>query len=96
MVDYLHRDQNLHIIIGSQFKDEADALASKYSDVEPLYLNVLEHPDSLKEAMERAEVVVSLLPYSLHHVVAKSCIQMKKHLVTASYLNDEVKSLHEE
>ncbi|XP_011497903.1 PREDICTED: alpha-aminoadipic semialdehyde synthase, mitochondrial [Ceratosolen solmsi marchali] len=96
MVEYLHRDQNLYIIVGSQFKDEADTLASKYSGVESLFINVLEHPDSLNDVIQRADVVVSLLPYSLHHIIAKSCIQMKKHLVTASYLNNEVKCLHEE
>lgn len=96
LVEYLHRDDNLRIIVGSQFKDEADALANKYPGVEPMFVNVEEKPESLGDVIEAADVVVSLLPYSLHHIVAKSCIEAKKHLVTASYLNDKVKSLHEE
>ena len=96
LVEYLHRDNNLRIIVGSQYKDEADALANKYPGVEPVFVNVLENPESLDEVIEEANVVVSLLPYTLHHIVAKSCIQAKKHLVTASYLNEKVKALHEE
>lgn len=96
LVEYLHRDQDLRIIVGSQYKDEADALAQKYPGVEPVLLDVVERPEGLDEIVETADVVVSLLPYSLHHIVAKSCIQSKKHLVTASYLNDKVKALHEE
>lgn len=96
LVEYLHRDENLHIIVGSQYKEEADNLANKYPGVEPVYLDVVERPDSMKDLIEEADVVVSLLPYGLHHVVAKSCIEAKKHLVTASYLNEKVKALHEE
>ncbi|XP_008202921.1 alpha-aminoadipic semialdehyde synthase, mitochondrial isoform X2 [Nasonia vitripennis] len=96
LVEYLHRDEDLRIIVGSQYKDEADALAQKYPGVEPVLLDVVERPEGLDEIVDTADIVVSLLPYSLHHIVAKSCIQSKKHLVTASYLNDKVKALHEE
>ena len=96
LVEYLHRDENLRIIVGSQYKDEADVLANRYPGVEPVFVDVSERPESLEEVINGADAVVSLLPYSLHHIVAKSCIQLKTHLVTASYLNDEVKALHEE
>lgn len=96
VVEYLHRDQNVGIVVCSQLKDEADALANKYPGVEPIFLNVLERPDTLLDVVRSADVVVSLLPYSLHHVIAKTCIETKTHLVTASYMNDDVKALHNE
>lgn len=43
-----------------------------------------------------ADVVVSLLPAHLHIVVARYCLKWNKHLLTASYVSDEMKSLHEE
>lgn len=43
-----------------------------------------------------SDVVVSLLPYSLHGKVARHCIEGKTHLVTASYVTDEVQALHNE
>lgn len=77
-------------------KDEADALANRFPGVEPIFLNVLERPDILEDIIRSAHVVVSLLPYSLHHVIAKACIETRTHLVTASYMNNDVKELHEE
>ncbi|MEO6884255.1 MAG: saccharopine dehydrogenase C-terminal domain-containing protein [Bacteroidia bacterium] len=38
----------------------------------------------------KAAVVVSMLPASLHYLVAKDCLRLKKHLVTASYVSKEI------
>lgn len=43
-----------------------------------------------------ADVVISLLPASFHVAVAKLCLKYHKHLLTASYVSDEMKLLHEE
>lgn len=96
LVEYLNRDRNVKVIVCSHLKDEADALANRYPGVESIFLNVLERPDTLKEVLGPANVAVSLLPYGLHHVVAKTCIETCTHLVTASYLNDDIKALHNE
>ncbi|XP_076670805.1 lysine ketoglutarate reductase/saccharopine dehydrogenase isoform X1 [Andrena cerasifolii] len=96
LVEYLHRASNIRLIVASQLKEEADVLASKFPGVEPVFLNVLERPDTLKDIVSSADVVVSLLPYSLHHVIGKACIAAKTHLVTASYTNEDVKALHDE
>lgn len=96
VVEYLHRDRDIRLVVASQLKDEADALANRFPGVEPVFLNVLERPDTLHDVIKSANVVVSLLPYSLHHVVAKACIETHTHLVTASYMNEDVKALHEE
>ncbi len=39
-------------------------------------------------------LVISLLPPQMHAEVAKICLLHRKHLVTASYLTEEMKSLH--
>jgi saccharopine dehydrogenase (NADP+, L-glutamate forming) len=39
-------------------------------------------------------IVISLLPPSMHIEVAKICLLHKKHLLTASYITDEMKALH--
>lgn len=43
-----------------------------------------------------ADVIVSMLPPSMHIEVAKDCVALGKHMVTASYVSDEMKSLDEE
>ncbi|HEY5826195.1 MAG TPA: saccharopine dehydrogenase C-terminal domain-containing protein [Cyclobacteriaceae bacterium] len=47
-------------------------------------------------AIEAADIVISLIPAHLHPLVAKLCLQKKKHLLTASYVSDEMQSFHEE
>ena len=52
--------------------------------------------ESSKTAIGSADVVVSLIPAQLHPLVAKICLAEKKHLLTASYVSDEMKSFHQE
>ena len=49
-----------------------------------------------RELIGRADIVVSLLPAHLHIEVAQDCIRLKKHLVTASYVSQELYRLGDE
>ena len=40
-----------------------------------------------------ADIIISLLPPSLHNVVARTCIELKKNLLTASYIDNEIRNL---
>ena len=46
--------------------------------------------------INRAHVVISMMPPALHFLVAKDCVEYRKHLLTASYLDDKMKSLRDE
>lgn len=48
-----------------------------------------------EKCIAEADIVVSLLPAFLHPVVAKDCVRLKKHFVSASYVGDEMRALHE-
>jgi saccharopine dehydrogenase-like NADP-dependent oxidoreductase len=48
------------------------------------------------EAIHGATVVISLLPAHLHAAVGKLCLQTVSHLLTASYVSDEMKKLDRE
>ncbi|EAT33010.1 AAEL014734-PA [Aedes aegypti] len=95
LVEYLHRESNVSIKVGSQIKEEADRLAHRYQGIESVYINVEDESTNLQNLCEESDVVVSLLPYSLHGLIAKHCVAGRTHLVTASYLNDEIKALDE-
>ena len=41
----------------------------------------------------KTDLVISLLPAHLHYLVAKDCVRLKKHLVTASYVSNEIRQL---
>jgi len=48
-----------------------------------------------REAISRADVVISLLPASLHPIVATDCLDLGRHLLTASYVSPQMQALHE-
>lgn len=48
-----------------------------------------------QEYISRCDIVISMLPPALHHKVARDCIQFSKHLLTASYVDDELRSMKE-
>lgn len=50
----------------------------------------------LQEEVSWATAVISLLPAFMHPVVAQECVRQGKHMLTASYVSDTMKSLHEE
>ena len=43
-----------------------------------------------------ADIVISLMPPSLHFLIAKDCIRFKKNLLTASYVDEQMRSLKNE
>lgn len=43
--------------------------------------------------IEEADIVISMLPPSLHIAVAKDCVTASKNLLTASYVDDAIRSL---
>jgi saccharopine dehydrogenase (NADP+, L-glutamate forming) len=48
--------------------------------------------DESRQAIATASVVVSLIPAHLHTSVAKICLETGSHLLTASYVSDEMKT----
>ena len=50
---------------------------------------------ALQEIVVQSDLIVSVLPPSMHFNVARFCVLHKTHLVTASYISPEMKALHE-
>ncbi|WRT66305.1 uncharacterized protein IL334_003260 [Kwoniella shivajii] len=83
---------DVHLAIASNNISEARSLIKDRSNVEAISLDVGDEV-ALSEAVAAADVVVSLLPAQMHPQVAKHCINHSRHLVTASYVSPEMKSL---
>ena len=49
-----------------------------------------------KEVIAQADLVISLLPPALHYFVATDCLESGKHLFTASYIDENLRSLESE
>lgn len=59
-----------------------------------LSFNALD-PEERKPEIEKADLVISMLPARFHVEVAKDCIQLKTNLITPSYISPEMKALDE-
>ena len=44
--------------------------------------------------LQEADLVISMLPAAFHAPIVRSCIAMKKPVITPSYLSDEIKGMH--
>ena len=49
-----------------------------------------------RSLIEESDIVVSLLPANLHGLVARDCLELNKHLITASYVSKEMSKLSEQ
>ena len=50
--------------------------------------------DQKKKLIHVADIVISLLPVHLHILIAKTCLELKRNLLTASYVSEEMKLLN--
>ena len=69
---------------------------SKVSNTE--YSSAISFDVNNKEQREKmvsdSELVISMLPAHMHVLLAKDCIEFGKNMVTASYVSDQIKNLH--
>ncbi len=49
-----------------------------------------------QEHISSSDIVISMLPAGLHFLVAKDCLTFSKHLLTASYLDTNIRALSDE
>ena len=63
--------------------------------VELLQLDIKEE-DIRRAEIKQSDLVISMLPAHMHLEVAKDCIAFKKHMVTASYISNDMKALEDE
>ena len=87
--------ENLHITIGDISVENAQKLAGSHSDSEAIYLDIFDSI-SRQNAIQKTDIVVSMLPARLHIEVAKDCLRLGKCMVTASYVSKEMQALNEE
>ncbi|NXU71603.1 AASS protein, partial [Oreotrochilus melanogaster] len=95
VLEYLTRDSNVVITVASVMKEQLEQLTKKYSNVASVHMDVVKEEEKVSSLVKKHDLVISLLPYSVHPFVAKKCIDNKVNLVTASYLTPAMKELQE-
>ncbi len=86
---------NWFVTVADADPSAADAKVRDHPNGRAAWLDVIKTNDR-RDLIGRADVVVSLLPAHLHLEVAHECIKLKKHLITASYVSQEMYRLGDE
>lgn len=92
LVRYL-LDRKFEVTVASRTLSRAEALVEGYANGRATAFDITKEPDRLDDLIEGADLVVSLLPYIYHVQVARVCVRHRRHLVTTSYVKDEMRAL---
>ncbi|CAN1562381.1 LYS9 Saccharopine dehydrogenase and related proteins [Flavobacteriaceae bacterium] len=95
LIQYLLNKSNqeqLHLTIADIALELAQRKTNNHPNATAIAIDI-SNENQRKAAIEKADIVISMLPAHLHISVAKDCIVYKKHLVTASYISDAMQEL---
>jgi len=84
--------ENLHLTIGDLSVALAQRKTNNHPNATAIALDIFDENQRKKE-IQKADIVISMLPAHLHIEVARDCIVYKKHMVTASYISDAMQEL---
>lgn len=84
--------ENLHITIADLSVELAKRKTGNHPNATAIALDIHDHEQRRLE-IQKADLVISMLPAHMHIEVAKECILFRKHLVTASYVSDAMAAL---
>ena len=85
-------EEDLHLIIGDLSLEAAQNKTNDHPNATAISLDIFDQ-NQRKEAIQKADIVISMLPAHLHIEVARDCIVYKKNMVTASYISDAMQGL---
>lgn len=85
--------ENLELTIADLSVELAQKKTNNHSRAKAIVLDIKNKEDR-ENAIRSTDLVISMLPAFMHIEVAKDCIKFKKHLVTASYISDEMQALN--
>lgn len=87
--------ENLHLIVGDLSLEEAQAKLNNHPNGTAIYLDIF-NKETRQKAIQQVDLVISMLPASMHMDVANDCLQFKKHMVTASYISPAMQALNKD
>lgn len=85
-------ERDWKITIGDLSREAAAKKIDGHPNARPIGFDVFDDAQRGAE-IGAADVVISMLPARMHFLVAKTCVELGKHMVTASYVSDELKEL---
>lgn len=97
LVDYLSShaiDSDWYITICDRDIKLAEKRAGSHERLKAISLDITNDAER-SEAIQKVDLVISMLPAHMHVPVAEDCVRFQKHMVTASYVSDQMNALHD-
>jgi saccharopine dehydrogenase-like NADP-dependent oxidoreductase len=98
LISYLYnynKIQPIHLTIGDTDVILAKSKLGDFVHGEAIFFDV-SNEELLSKQIQKADLVISMLPAHLHFNVAQACVLAGKHMLTASYVSDEILALDNE
>ncbi len=86
------KEADLHIRVGDISLANASEKTKGYSSCSAFKFDVNNEIQRIEE-IKAADIVISMLPAIMHPMVGKTCVQLSKNMVTASYASKEILAL---
>lgn len=83
------------VVVADQSLETAQTKVNNHPNGKAVQFS-LDQTELRTKLVQESNVVISMLPAFLHIEIAKDCVTLGKHLVTASYISQEMKTLNEE
>lgn len=88
-------NENWFLTIADQSKELAMKSANNHEKAKAIAFDV-NNEEERNRLIDENDIIISMLPAHMHISVAKDCIKLKKHMVTASYVSKEMKALKQD
>ena len=98
LIDYLAKccdEKNWKLIVCDSDLSLAQSKTKNFASAIAISFDVSDDKKR-QEFISQATMVISMLPPALHFLVARDCVAFSKNLLTASYIDEKIKSLKEE
>jgi saccharopine dehydrogenase-like NADP-dependent oxidoreductase len=84
--------ERLHLMIADLSLELAQKKTNNHPNATPIQLDIA-NIEERQQQIQKADIVISMLPAHLHVEIAEDCLIFKKHMVTASYISPKMQEL---
>ena len=98
LIEYLIKEgerNQWQLVVADASKELIEAKTKKALHTRAVQLDI-SNENKRREIIAAADIVISMMPAHLHYLVAKDCIELKKNLLTASYVDEGIRNLKDE
>jgi saccharopine dehydrogenase (NADP+, L-glutamate forming)/spermidine synthase len=88
-------ENGFEVTLASRTVEKAQKIIQGFENGKALSLQV-EDDEALEKLVKPNDIIVSLLPWTHHIIVAKACLKHNKFMATTSYVSDDMKKLDED